>query len=136
MISIRAIDHVVFRVRDLAAAKAFYIDVLGASVDRVRDEIGLHQLRIGDALIDLVPIDGALGRQGGGEPDHARPNVDHVCFRVTPWDEAAIRSHLARHGIAPIEIVSRYGAEGYGPSIYLQDPEGNRIELKGPPSGT
>jgi glyoxylase I family protein len=29
----------------------------------------------------------------------------------------------------------RYGAEGMGPSLYLLDPEGNEVELKGPPDG-
>jgi hypothetical protein len=30
-------------------------------------------------------------------------------------------------------VESRNGAEGEGPSIYLHDPEGNMVELKGPP---
>jgi len=42
-------------------------------------------------------------------------------------------SALKSHGIEA-EIKSRYGADGDGPSIYLRDPEGNGVELKGPPS--
>ncbi|UIJ43932.1 VOC family protein [Sphingomonas cannabina] len=132
MITIQAIDHVVFRVVDLERVAAFYIDVLGARWEKKQEAVGLYQLRVGTALIDLVPIDGKLGSQGGAAPGREGRNVDHVCFRVLPWDGEAILAELAGHGIKA-EIVSRYGAEGEGPSIYLTDPEGNNLELKGPP---
>ena len=132
MITIQAIDHVVFRVVDLETVAAFYIDVLGARWEKKQEAVGLYQLRVGTALIDLVPIDGKLGSQGGAAPGREGRNVDHVCFRVLPWDGEAILAELAGHGIEA-EIVSRYGAEGEGPSIYLADPEGNNLELKGPP---
>jgi catechol 2,3-dioxygenase-like lactoylglutathione lyase family enzyme len=132
MINISAIDHVVFRVVDLETAASFYIDVLGARWEKKQGEIGLYQLRVGTALIDLVPVDGKLGAMGGAAPGKEGRNVDHVCFRVFPWDGEAILGHLRQHGIAA-EIVSRYGAEGTGPSIYVTDPEGNNLELKGPP---
>ena len=132
MINISAIDHVVFRVVDLETAASFYIDVLGARWEKKQEEIGLYQLRVGTALIDLVPVDGKLGAMGGAAPGKEGRNVDHVCFRVFPWDGEAILGHLRQHGIAA-EIVSRYGAEGTGPSIYVTDPEGNNLELTGPP---
>jgi glyoxylase I family protein len=132
MINIRDIDHVVLRVVDLERAAAFYIDVLGARWEKRRDDIGLHQLRVGNALIDLVPVDGKLGRIGGAAAGPEGRNVDHICFRVLPWDGEAVIAHLESHGIAG-EIVSRYGADGQGPSVYLSDPEGNNLELKGPP---
>jgi catechol 2,3-dioxygenase-like lactoylglutathione lyase family enzyme len=132
MINISAIDHVVFRVVDLETAASFYIDVLGARWEKKQGEIGLYQLRVGTALIDLVPVDGKLGAMGGAAPGKEGRNVDHVCFRVFPWDGEAILAHFRQHGIAA-EIVSRYGAEGTGPSIYVTDPEGNNLELKGPP---
>ena len=132
MITIRDIDHVVFRVRDLDAMVAFYRDVLGARMEKVQSDIGLYQLRIGNALIDLIPADTPLGELGGKAPGLKGHNVDHIAFRVLPWDGEAILAHLADHGIEG-EIKSRYGAEGYGPSIYLTDPEGNGLELKGPP---
>jgi len=132
MINIQAIDHVVFRVVDLEKVASFYIEVLGARWEKKQEEIGLYQLRVGSALVDLVPVDGRLGRMGGAAPGKEARNVDHVCFRVLPWDGEAILGQLREHGIAG-EIVSRYGAEGEGPSIYLADPEGNNLELKGPP---
>lgn len=132
MIRLAAIDHVVFRVADLDSSVRFYTEVLGASVEKVQAEIGLWQLRAGTSLIDLVPLDGRLGRSGGAGPGREGRNVDHVSFRVLPWDGAAIIAHLAGFGIEA-EVAQRYGAEGDGPSIYLADPDGNGLELKGPP---
>ena len=132
MINIQAIDHVVFRVTDLERVSSFYMDVLAARWERRRDDIGLYQLRVGGSLIDLVPVDGKLGQMGGAAPGAEGRNVDHVAFRVLPWNGEAILAHLRSHGIEA-EISSRYGAEGDGPSIYLTDPEGNNLELKGPP---
>ena len=132
MITIQNIDHVVLRVRDLDKVASFYVDVLGARWEKRQEAIGLYQLRAGTSLLDLVPVDGKLGRMGGAAPGEEGRNVDHICFRVLPWDGEAILAFLAGHGIET-EIVSRYGADGDGPSIYLADPEGNNLELKGPP---
>lgn len=132
MIRLAAIDHVVFRVADLEESLRFYTEVLGASLEKVQPEIGLWQLRAGTSLIDLVPVEGRLGRMGGAAAGREGRNLDHVCFRVLPWDEAAILAHLSSHGI-DAEVARRYGAEGDGPSIYLADPDGNGLELKGPP---
>ena len=132
MIVVREIDHVVLRVSDVAAMLAFYRDVLGCPVERRQDDIGLIQLRAGRSLIDLVPIDGALGRAGGAAPGKEGRNLDHFCLRVEPFDESAIRARLQAHGIDAGPLASRYGAEGDGPSLYVSDPEGNVVELKGP----
>ena len=132
MIHIREIDHIVLRVVDLAAMERFYCQVLGCKVERRQDGIGLIQLRAGRCLLDLVPVDGKLGRMGGAAPGVEGRNVDHICFRVEPFDEAAIRGELAAAGVTAGPVESRYGAEGEGPSISLTDPEGHTVELKGP----
>lgn len=132
MIQIRHIDHVVLRVSNLDAMIGFYCGALGCQIERRQDEIGLVQLRAGSCLVDLVPIDGKLGRTGGAAPGAEGRNMDHLCFRVEPFDADAIRSHLAACGVEAGPVESRFGAEGSGPSIYLADPEGNVIELKGP----
>ena len=134
MIQIREIDHLVLRVVDLSAMLRFYCDGLGCRIERRQDEIGLIQLRAGRSMIDLVTIEGKLGRAGGAAPGREGRNLDHLCLRVEPFDEAAIRAHLASLGVEAGPVESRYGAEGEGPSIYLSDPEGNVVELKGPPS--
>ncbi len=135
-IRVREIDHLVLRVADPARMIAFYRDVLGCAIARRQDEIGLIQLAAGRSLIDLVDVAGKLGRMGGAAPGPEGRNLDHLCLRVEPFDEAAIRAHLARHGVAAGETASRFGAEGEGPSIYISDPEGNTVELKGPPAPT
>jgi catechol 2,3-dioxygenase-like lactoylglutathione lyase family enzyme len=128
-----ALDHLVLRVVDLQRMLRFYVDALGCTLERRQDHIGLVQLRAGSALIDLVPVDGQLGRAGGAAPGKEGRNLDHFCLRIDPFDERAIVAHLARHGHAAGPVERRYGAEGEGPSIYLSDPEGNVVELKGPP---
>ncbi|MDB5907532.1 MAG: family virulence protein [Massilia sp.] len=132
VIAIREIDHIVLRVIQLDGMIRFYCDVLGCSIERRQEELGLVQLRAGASLVDLVPVDGKLGKAGGAAPGREGRNVDHFCFRVEPFDEASIRAHLAAHGVQAGPVEPRYGAEGEGPSIYLQDPENNTIELKGP----
>ena len=132
--SIRGLDHIVLRVKDVQAMLRFYSDVLGCTLERQQEELGLYQLRAGGSLIDLVPVDGKLGRAGGAAPASEGRNLDHFCLRIDPFDLEAIRAHLRMGGVAEGEAGSRYGADGQGPSIYLKDPEGNMIELKGPPA--
>jgi catechol 2,3-dioxygenase-like lactoylglutathione lyase family enzyme len=134
VIRIRDIDHLVLRVMDLAAMERFYCEALGCSVEKRQESIGLIQLRAGRSLLDLVPVDGPLGRAGGAAPGREGRNLDHFCFRVEPFDAAVIRAQLQRFGVEAGPVESRYGAEGEGPSIYVTDPEGNVVELKGPPS--
>jgi len=134
MINIREIDHIVLRAVDLGAMIRFYCKVLGCHVERREDAFGLVQLRAGRSLIDLIDVDGKLGRYGGAAPGIEGRNVDHICLRIEPFDEVAIRLQLERAGIAAGAVESRYGAEGVGPSIYVNDPDGNTVELKGPPA--
>lgn len=129
------IDHVVLRVRDPARMRSFYCDVLGCSVEAVLADLDMVQLRAGRALIDLVDVAGRIGREGGAAPGREGRNMDHFCLRVEPFDADAIATHLRAHGVEPGEVVQRSGAEGTGPSIYLHDPEGNMVELKGPSHG-
>jgi len=131
--TLRKLDHVVLRVRDLDASLRFYCEALGCTVEKHQDAVGLMQVRAGDSLIDLVPLDGKLGRMGGAGPGAEGRNLDHFAIQIAPYDEAAIRAHLAAHGVAIGEAGRRYGAEGDGPSLYLRDPDGNVVELKGPP---
>jgi len=131
--ALQQIDHIVLRVRDVDAMRAFYCDVLGCTVERRQEDIGLLQLRAGACLIDLVALDGKLGRMGGAGPGAEGRNVDHFCLRVEPFDRTTILAHLQAWGVRVGEYGSRYGAEGEGPSQYLFDPEDNLVELKGPP---
>ena len=131
-IEIRGIDHVVLRVRDVERAIRFYCGVLGCREERRVETLGLVQLRAGSALIDLVDVAGALGRLGGGPPGESGRNVDHFALQLAALDEPALRAELAAAGIEAGEVAERYGAEGTGPSLYIRDPDGNVVELKGP----
>lgn len=134
MFRIVGLDHVVLRVADVERMVHFYRDVLGCGIERDRPEIGLTQLRAGRSLIDMVAVDSELGRRGGSAAGPEGRNMDHLCLRIEPFEPDALARHLAAHGLAPGEVKTRYGAEGDGPSIYLNDPEGNTVELKGPPT--
>jgi len=123
MLKLRGIDHVVLRVRDIDVMRRFYCEVLGAEHVAYRPQYGMSHLRVGGAMIDLVK-----GERSGC-------NMDHLCLRVEPFDQAAIVAHLAKHNIQVGKIANRFGAEGNGVSIYLTDPEGNTVELKGPSDG-
>jgi catechol 2,3-dioxygenase-like lactoylglutathione lyase family enzyme len=129
---LRGLDHVVLRVADLERSMRFYCDVLGCTHEKTQSQLGLTHLRAGETLIDLVTLDGRLGQMGGAGPGREGRNVDHFALRIAPFDAEAILAHLRAHGVAPGEVVTRFGAEGDGPSIYIADPDGNGVELKGP----
>ncbi len=132
--SLKQIDHVVLRISDLDKSLAFYLNVIGCTLEKRQEEIGLIQVRAGSSLIDLVPVDRPLGKLGGAPAGKEGRNVDHFAVQVAPFDEAKIRAHLAKAGVAITDSGQRYGAEGTGPSIYVRDPDGNTVELKGPAS--
>ena len=135
-ILIEGLDHVVLRVRNLERALHFYREVLGCRPERRVAELGLTQLRAGNALIDLVEVDSPLGRARGSAPKPGAPNMDHFALSLRHFDEEAIRAHLEARGVAAGRSELRYGAKGTGPSLYVEDPDGNVVELKGPPEAT
>ena len=128
---LRALDHVVLRVSDMNRMIRFYCEVLGCREERRLDAIGLVQLRAGSSLVDLVP---RAPDESDGDRSVASVNMDHFALTIEPFDSGALEMHFAAHGVTIGPVASRYGSEGHGPSIYLYDPEGNQIELKGPPT--
>lgn len=131
MIEIQAIDHIVLRTNKLSEMLEFYTGVLGCTIERqTSKEIGLTQLRAGNALIDIITLDGSLGAAGGGAPTKTERNVDHFCLQIKPTPEEVITEHLEQNNVEISEFERRYGAQGYGNSIYIKDPEGNGVELR------
>ena len=125
------IDHIVLRVRDVERAIEFYTQVLGMQPHRVeeyrRGEVPFPCARVNSgAIIDLLPT-----------PDQAEigdgpRNLDHYCLTIAETDMVRLSEKLAAQGV---EVVSdapgqRSGARGNATSIYIRDPEGNRIELR------
>ena len=115
------LDHVVLRVKDQMVSRRFYTETLGCTVDHVNERISLVQLRFGDQLIDLLP-----GERG---PDER--GMDHLCLSIRCADLEVVRDALRAQGV-PVDgdVVERRGAFGTGPSLYVRDPDGYRIELK------
>ncbi|MFM0227432.1 VOC family protein [Paraburkholderia dipogonis] len=131
-IHIREIDHIVIRATNIEVMARFYCDVLGCRIEKEQRDLGLTQLRAGRSLIDLLQVGAKLDHAENGVPGTGR-NMDHVCLRIDPFDAEALKAHLVEHGARLGELGLRYGADGYGQSLYLFDPEGNMVELKGPP---
>jgi glyoxylase I family protein len=132
---LQALDHVVLLVRDLERTLAFYCDCLGAKVERRVDQVGLVQLRAGESLLDLVAFETQQGKWAKPSVEGGR-NMEHFCVAIAPFNDGDIRAHLATHGVDVVEAGDRYGAKGTGPSIYIKDPDGNTVELKGPPNAS
>ena len=131
MIEITGLDHIVLRTPHMEEMLHFYGTVLGCPIERqLSADMGLVQLRAGTALIDLVDVDSKLGRAGGGPPTEQNNNMDHFCLQLKPQSEEEISRYLASHGIETGPFERRYGAQGFGNSVYLLDPDGNTVELR------
>lgn len=131
MIEIVAIDHIVLRTSKLEQMLAFYCNVLGCNIERkTPEETGLTQLRAGNALIDIVNVDSELGKQGGAAPSYTGNNMDHFCLQLKAITEEKLESYLIECGVKQDDFDRRYGAQGFGNSIYIKDPEGNTVELR------
>lgn len=115
------LDHIVLIVSDINRSLHFYIEVLGCELVRTVAEMPLYQLRAGESLIDIVPEN---QDQKGGK------NMDHFCLQVMPFDPEQIQQRMSDHGIECGDVERRFGATGYGRSIYIKDPDGNTVELK------
>ncbi|KLV05401.1 lactoylglutathione lyase [Photobacterium aquae] len=131
MIEATGIDHIVLRTTRLTEMLEFYVQVLGCQIERETEKaLGLTQLRAGNALIDLVDVESNLGRKGGGAPTHQGNNMDHFCLQIKPLEEVEICRCLEAGGIEVGEFTVRYGAGGFGRSLYINDPEGNTVEIR------
>jgi glyoxylase I family protein len=127
------IDHVLLLISGMETALKFYCDVLGLNIHNQIPQHAMVQLRAGGALIDLVDLESPQGNWARPTPAGGR-NLDHICIALAAHDETALRAHLAQHQVAIVEEGMHGGARGESLSIYIRDPAGNSIELKGPPS--
>ncbi|NIY85241.1 VOC family protein [Vibrio hepatarius] len=130
MIVVQSIDHVVLRTTDLSAMLHFYQQILGCPIERTLPDLGLTQLRAGESIIDLVVVDSELGQLGGKAPRQDGRNLDHFCLQIAAFNEQELVDYLRQHDIEVTEFAERYGAQGFGRSAYIEDPEGNVVELK------
>ncbi|MPY30067.1 VOC family virulence protein [Streptomyces adustus] len=118
---VKAFDHLVLNVADVERSLSFYTGLLGLEAVRVDEwrqaQAPFPSVRITpETIIDLV-----AGTRGSA-------NVDHICLTVDPldWDE-----FIASAPCTVLEgPVPRFGARGTATSVYIQDPDGNGIELR------
>ncbi|PCH60498.1 MAG: VOC family virulence protein [SAR86 cluster bacterium] len=131
MIKPTSIDHIVLRTNRYQQLIAFYCDIIGCSLEReASKEFGLTQLRAGSSLIDIVDVNGSLGKLGGAVPQQQGNNLDHFCLQIEPFEEQQLKAYLEQCGVEHSDFEDRYGAQGMGRSIYLKDIDGNNIELR------
>lgn len=127
------LDHVVLAVTDMDAMLRFYLDVLGLAPHRVAEfragTLPFPCARINDGtLVDLLP---PAMWDTGESGDRRFPNMNHFCIALDKGDWGAMLGRLATAGVE-IEVgpMTLSGARGDGTSIYVRDPDGNRVELR------
>lgn len=120
---ISGIDHVVVRVSDLGRSILFYCEVLGCKLEWRRDDLLLAHLRVGRSFVDLLA--------GLPLPQGPARNMDHLCLTVANFDLETLRKHLVAHNVEIGTAGERFGASGWGQSLYITDPDGNGLELRG-----
>jgi glyoxylase I family protein len=131
MIKPIAIDHIVLRTDRYRELIDFYCEIIGCTLERETSaDFGLTQLRAGNALIDIVDVNGELGKSGGAAPGPSGNNLDHFCLQIEAFDESELIGHLKSRGIDCGEFHERYGSQGMGHSLYISDIAGNTVELR------
>ena len=130
-INVKSLDHVVIRAHHAPVLVEFYRDIIGCRVEReLPADLGLTQLRAGTSLVDIIAVDSKLGKLGGNAPSSEGHNMDHFCLTIESINELDLIAYLKDKGVRCGNFSERYGAEGFGRSIYLRDPEGNTLELR------
>jgi 4-oxalocrotonate tautomerase family enzyme len=115
------LGHLLIQATDLSAAEKFYIDFLGLTV-RTRESFRGGR--------DLIVTHQGLGITTG-RPAVDENVVEHIAFRGRGIEQIAERARELG-----ITIVRGPEPSGYGLSLYLLDPDGNKIEVFGDAPGT
>jgi catechol 2,3-dioxygenase-like lactoylglutathione lyase family enzyme len=121
MTSVSGLDYLVLNVADVRRSVAWYRDRLGLPVERFdeweRGEVFFPSLRIDEhTIIDLV------------EHERSGVNVDHLCLVLADADIDALAASGDFDVVdGPADL---WGARGMGRSVYVADPDGNRVELR------
>lgn len=127
------LDHVVILVTDMQKALDFYQGILGLPHGYAFPDIAMEQLWVGTELLVLIDISTPKGA-GAIPPVSGGRNMDHFCISLVPYDKDALRAYLVDQGVEIVNEAFHSGARGMGEAIYVLDPFGNKVELKGPPT--
>lgn len=120
------VHHVAVKVRDVRRMATFYREVLGLEeLDRHQDERGLRSiwLRCGQAIVMVERSEAwAAGEAGVAEPDPLDPPGLHLlALTIAPDARSAWAHRLAEQG-HPVTEETDF-------TMYVRDPEGNRVGL-------
>jgi catechol 2,3-dioxygenase-like lactoylglutathione lyase family enzyme len=120
--SIRAVDYTVVFVRDMAAMRHFYEDVLGFGLDRKLSE-GWFEYRIGNNTLALA----RPGRTAADAPVPAGTAALQLAFRVAPAEVDQCADELVKKGVALMSPPTNH-AFGHR-TLFFRDPDGNLLEV-------
>ncbi|MGH3225908.1 MAG: VOC family protein, partial [Streptosporangiaceae bacterium] len=109
------LHHLLLEVADLDRSLDFYQNVLGFTIRKREPFRDGRDLVVTDQGLGLVARVGAAPASGG---------LEHLCFGARGVDELAERARTAGH-----PIVRGPGPGPYGHTVYIEDPDGNHIEL-------
>ena len=129
---VRALGEVVLRTGRLDEMRTFYTDVIGLDVLRVF-EGGMTFFRLAPgfeghtAVLALFPLDRGEGWQGH---DRARSTLHHFALSIPHAERPAALAELVAKGLEPRTAFHEW--VGWH-SIYVQDPDGNTVELVSAP---
>jgi catechol 2,3-dioxygenase len=126
MIKVQNVGHVVLKVRDLERAARFYRDVLGLR-EVARGTFGGRMAffsATGGNHHDIALFE--VGPDAAPHEDN-RVGLYHVALRIgnTLEELRAAKAHLAASGVADLRLRDHAVSQ----SIYLNDPDGNGLEL-------
>ena len=121
---IERIDHLNITVADIDRSIAFYKKVLGMEAEMIGE--GRAALLFGQQKIHLDLASGPMAPKGPEAAEKRMPA--HICF-VTEAPVSEIAAHLAECGV-PVRMQGpRAGAIGTIQSVYIDDPDGNSVEI-------
>jgi catechol 2,3-dioxygenase-like lactoylglutathione lyase family enzyme len=121
-VRVTGFDHIVLRVADVEKSVGFYCDELGLAPERL-DEWRRGEVLFPSVRIDATTVVDLFAAERDGQ------NLDHFCLVIEPTDLDALAARFP----GAVRADGLFGAQGYASSVYLQDPDGNTIELRSYP---
>ena len=125
--AIRGLGEIALRVADLDRMQAFYQEVIGLELLRRFPRSAFFRLADGVAghtqILALFDRTAEPGYQGLSS---AHTTVDHLAFAIALEDFAAEKARLEAAGL---RVETAEHAWVHWRSLYVSDPEGNRVEL-------
>jgi catechol 2,3-dioxygenase-like lactoylglutathione lyase family enzyme len=122
----KGIDHIALVTKKLASMKSFYLE-LGLTLEqegKAKAGYNVVTLRAGESLIDLFEA----------SPTNPAPaanlSEEHFCLSATGSSIYDVIATLKRKGLDPTQAEVNNGSKGKGLSIWVRDPDGNKVEIK------